>query len=236
MANRIPLVLGPGLLNDADLWAHQMLYLSDLADITMVDTLHDETIQGMARRLLASAPPKFAYAGLSMGGYLAFELLRQAPERITKLALLDTSAREDRPEQTTFRKEAIAAAEAGQFEDCIKRQMPVFLHPDLAADTTHPMHLRVKAMNRRIGAKVYAQQMKVIMSRPDSVAELGRVKVPTLVLVGRQDMGTKVEVHEEIAAGIPGARLCIVEECGHLSTMEQPAAVTALLRDWLLRD
>jgi pimeloyl-ACP methyl ester carboxylesterase len=232
MADRIPLVLGPGLMNTPRLWQHQIEYLSDIADITIVDTKQDTSLRDMAQRMLDAAPPTFAYAGLSMGGYMAFEMMRLAPERVTKLALLDTAAYNDTPERSEIRREMIALAEGGDFETVKQNTFPIFLAPARLKDPE--MIAIATEMCDAIGPKVFVQQMTAIMNRNDSRDLLKEIAVPTLVIVGRQDQGTPVEAAEEIAAGIPGARLAIIEDCGHLSTIEQPQAVTALLRDWLL--
>lgn len=232
MADRIPLVLGPGLMNTPRLWQHQVEHLSDIADITIVDTKQDISLADMAKRMLDSAPPTFAYAGLSMGGYMAFEMMRQAPERVLKLALLDTAAYNDTPERSQIRRDMILLAEKGDFETVKRNTFPIFLSPDHLKD---PDFLAIcNEMCDEIGTDVFIKQMAAIMNRNDSRDRLKDITVPTLVIVGRQDQGTPVEAAEEIAAGIPGARLAIIEDCGHLSTIEQPQAVTALLRDWLL--
>lgn len=232
MADRIPLVLGPGLMNTPRLWQHQTEHLSDIADMTIVDTRQDISLIDMAKRMLDAAPPKFAYAGLSMGGYMAFEMMRQAPERVTKLALLDTAAFNDTPERSQTRRDMMALAEKGDFETVKRNTFPVFLAPE---HLDNPALIRIATeMCDEIGPEIFVQQMTAIMNRNDSRDLLPQIKVPTLVIVGRQDQGTPVEAAEEIAAGIPGARLAIIEDCGHLSTIEQPQAVTALLRDWLL--
>lgn len=234
MTERIPLILGPGLKTDKRMWEHQFENLSDIADMKLVDTTKDSSLIDMAKRMLDEAPPTFAYAGLSMGGYMAFEMMRLAPERVTKLALLDTSARDDVPERTAIRKDMIARAQTGEFESVKKQSLPIFLHPDKVED---PELVEIcYGMMDRIGPEVFVQQMTAIMNRRDSREILGDIRVPTMVLCGRQDQGTPLEVHEEIAAAIPNARLCVVEDSGHMSTIEQPHAVTALMRDWLEND
>ena len=234
MADRIPLVLGPGLMNTPRLWQHQTDHLSDIADISIVDTRQDTTLVGMAQRLLDAAPPTFAYAGLSMGGYMAFEMMRLAPERVTKLALLDTAAYNDTPERSEIRKELIAQAENGEFEQVKRATYPVFFAPQRLNDAE--MIEIASEMCDEIGPDIFVQQMTAIMNRRDSRETLRDIRVPTLVIVGREDMGTPVAASEEIANGIPGSRLAIIEDCGHLSTIERPQSVTALLRDWLLYD
>lgn len=232
MADRIPLVLGPGLMNTPRLWQHQIQHLSDIADITIVDTRQDTGLADMAKRMLDATPPKFAYAGLSMGGYMAFEMMRQAPERVLKLALLDTAAYNDTPERSEIRRELIALARNGDFETVKQKTYPIFLSPE---HLKNPEMVAIASeMCDAIGPEIFVQQMTAIMNRRDSRDLLPDIQAPTLVIVGREDQGTPVAAAEEIAAGIPGARLAIVEDCGHLSTIEQPEAVTALLRDWLL--
>jgi pimeloyl-ACP methyl ester carboxylesterase len=234
MAERIPLILGPGLMNTPRLWEHQTTYLAEIADIDIVDTRKDTSLVDMAQRMLDGAPPRFAYAGLSMGGYMAFEMMRMAPERVLKLALLDTAAYNDTPERTAIRKEMIGLAEEGDFETVKRNTMPIFLSPQRLHD---PAIVGIaNAMCDEVGPQVFIQQMTAIMNRRDSRPMLRDIRVPTLVICGRQDEGTPLAASEEMAAGIPGSRLAVIEDCGHLSTIEQPQAVTALLRDWLLYD
>ena len=231
---KIPLLLVPGLLCNEKLWSHQIRYLDDIADVTVVDTLQDDTLSGMAARALKTAPDRFALGGLSMGGYALFEFLRQAPDRIEKLAFLDTSGRADTVERTTMRRDLLALAEQGKFNGISPRLLPTFLHPDRMNDEA--LTQAVMAMAAAVGRDAFIRQQKAIMARPDNLPLLSGVRVPTLVICGRQDRATPLEMSEEIASGIAGARLCIIEECGHLASMERPHAVTALMRDWLLRD
>jgi len=234
MAERIPLCLGPGLMNTPRLWEHQTTHLAEIADIDIVDTRKDTSLVDMAQRMLDGAPPRFAYAGLSMGGYMAFEMMRMAPERVIKLALLDTAAYNDTPERTAIRKEMIGLAEEGDFETVKRNTMPIFLSPQRLHD---PAIVGIaNAMCDEVGPQVFVQQMTAIMNRRDSRPMLRDIRVPTLVICGRQDQGTPLAASEEMVAGIPGSRLAVIEDCGHLSTIEQPQAVTALLRDWLLYD
>lgn len=232
MADRIPLILGPGLMNTPRLWDHQTEHLADIADIRIVDTRQDTSLVDMAQRMLDAAPPTFAYAGLSMGGYMAFEMMRMAPERVVKLALLDTAAYNDTPERSAIRRDMIALAETGDFETVKRNTMPIFLSPQRLQD--REIVGIATGMCDEVGPQVFVQQMTAIMQRRDSRDTLRDIRVPTLVICGQQDQGTPLSASEEIAAGIPGSRLAVVEDCGHLSTIEQPQAVTALLRDWLL--
>jgi pimeloyl-ACP methyl ester carboxylesterase len=230
---KIPLLMVPGLLCDAKLWAHQSRYLDDIAEITIVDTMADADFPAMVARALETVPPRFALAGLSMGGYIAFEFIRQAADRVCKLALLATSARADTAARSAQRLPLLALAEQGKFNGVSPRLLPSFLHPDRLNDEA--LTKAVMEMAAGTGKHAFIRQQKAIMARPDNRPLLNGITVPTLVICGRQDQGTPVALHAEISAGIPGARLCVIEECGHLSTMERPHAVTALMRDWLLR-
>lgn len=233
MSERTPLVLIPGLLCDERLWDHQTQYLADIAETTVGNTLEDDSIAGMARRILDTAPPRFALAGLSMGGYVAQEIMRQAPERVDRLALVDTSSRPDTPEALKRRRGLIELATKGKFKGVTPRLLPLLIHPDRLED--HPLTDVIMRMAEKIGQAVFVQQQTAIMGRVDGRPDLANIAVPTIIIVGREDALTPMEVQEELASGIPGARLCVVEECGHLAPMERPHAVTALMRDWLLR-
>ena len=234
MSDKTDVVLVPGLLCDAALWAHQISNLEDIADCHVGDTRQDDTIAGMADTILASAPERFALAGLSMGGYVSMEIMRRAPERVTRLALLDTAAPDDSDERRQRRLELIKLAEIGEFKGVAPRLLPQFIHPGRLQDGT--LTDSIMEMTQRVGRDAFLRQQHAIMGRIDSRPSLKEVTVPALVLCGRQDELTPVERHEEIVGLIPGARLSIVEDCGHMSTMERPQAVTALLRDWLLYD
>jgi len=234
MTDEIEVVFVPGLLCDAALWAHQIEHLEDLAVCHVGDTRQDDTIAGMAETILAAAPETFALAGLSMGGYIAMEIMRQAPERVSKLALLDTAAMADSDERRQLRMELIELAEIGEFKGVAPRLLPQFIHPDRLIDGT--LTDAIMAMTQRVGRDAFIRQQHAIMGRIDSRPSLSEIRVPTLVLCGRQDALTPVERHEEIAALVPNARLSIVEDSGHMSTMERPQAVTVMLRDWLLHD
>jgi len=211
---------------------HQFKYLAELAEITIPDLTRQDTMAGMAETALVGAPERFAVAGLSMGGYVALEIMRRAPERVTKLALLDTSSRSDTDEQTQRRHYLIQLAREGKFNEVISMFLPLIVHPDRMQD--EQLCNEITEMNERIGPEAFLRQLKAIMGRPDSRSALSQIKCPTLILCGRQDALTPLEVHEEMLALIPHSRLAIIEDCGHVSTMERPQAVTALLRDWLL--
>jgi pimeloyl-ACP methyl ester carboxylesterase len=224
------LVLLPGLLCDHVLWEHQARHLADLGPVTVADLTRDDSLGAMAARVLDAAPPLFDLGGLSMGGYLAFEILRRAPERVARLCLLDTSARADTEEQTARRRGLMDLARRGQFKGVTPRLLPLFLHPARLEEA--PLAGAVMAMAERVGPEAFLRQQNAILGRVDSRAGLAAIAAPTLVIVGREDVLTPLDAAEEIAAGIPGARLAVIEDCGHLSTMERPQAVTALMRLW----
>ncbi len=231
MSERQTLILLPGLLCDADLWAHQVGALAYLADCRVADLTGHDSVADLAASVLADAPERFALAGLSMGGYVAFEVMRQAPERVTRLCLMDTSARADGPEQTQRRRGLIELAEKGKFKGVTPMLLPMLIHPDRMEDGA--LTGTVMAMAERVGKDAFLRQQRAIMGRPDSRAELSGISCPTTVVCGRQDVLTPPEMAEEMAAGVPGARLKMIENCGHLASLEQPEAATAAMRDWL---
>lgn len=232
MINKPSLVLVPGLLCDAALWRGQVADLADLCTPWVADVTRDETMTEMARRVLAEAPVgRFALAGLSMGGYVAQAILREAPERVERLALLDTSAKADTPEQTARRRGLIELAEKGDFKGVTPRLLPLFIHPDRMTDK--PLTEAVMAMTERVGKDAFLRQQRAIMSRPDNRANLPKVNCPSLVLCGREDQMTPLDWSEEIASLIPGARLEVIEQCGHLTTMERPWETGVAMRQWL---
>jgi pimeloyl-ACP methyl ester carboxylesterase len=233
MTARTKLVLVPGLLCTGALWAPQIAALSDIADCIVADHTRHDSLVGIARSILEAAPQRFALAGLSMGGYIAYEIVRQAPERVTKLALLDTGSRADAPERRARRLELIALAEregAGAAQDAL---MSALIHKSRLQEK--PLVDTVRQMAEDTGVAAFKRQQAAIMGRPDNRPLLAGIRCPTLVLVGREDALTPVELAREIAAGIPGAKLTIVPDCGHLSTLERPQAVNRALRQWLTR-
>lgn len=231
MAAKGKLVLVPGLLCTAALWAAQVADLGDIAEIAVADHTRHDSMAEIARSILDAAPEWFALAGLSMGGYIAYEIVRQAPERVTKLALLDTGSRADTPERAAGRRELMALAEREGAREAQARLMPVLIHKARLGENS--LIDVILKMADDIGVAAFKRQQAAIMSRPDNRPFLPSISCPTLVLVGREDALTPVELSQEIAAGIPGAKLEIVPDCGHLSTMERPEAVNRALRSWL---
>ncbi|MCX7295281.1 MAG: alpha/beta fold hydrolase [Hyphomicrobiales bacterium] len=233
MTSSLPLVLVPGLLCSARLYTAQVTALWPLGPVEIADHRRDSDMAAIAQRILANAPTRFALAGLSMGGYIAFAMMRLAPERIARLALLDTSARPDLPDQVAGREKFIALAEAGKLSEVVETLIPRFLHRNRAND--EPLKNEVRAMAAETGAAAFVRQTRAIMGRPDSRPLLSSIRCPTLVLVGEGDELTTPEMAKEIAAGIAGSTLTVVPDCGHLSTMEKPDAVNAALTAWLTK-
>jgi pimeloyl-ACP methyl ester carboxylesterase len=231
MPEPLPTVLIPGLNCSARLYADQIPALWRFGPVTVADHTRDDSMDAIAARILAAAPPRFALAGLSMGGYLALAIMRQAPERVQKLALLDTSARPESREQTARRKPQIALAQSGRFAEVPALQFPVFVHRNRQGDDA--LRARVRRMADETGAEAFLRQQLALMTRADARPLLAAIKCPTLVLVGDGDELTPPALSREIAEGIAGSRLVIVPDCGHLSTMEQPEAVNRALVEWM---
>lgn len=227
-----PLVLVPGLSCNAALYAPQWPALADGRPILVADHSRDDTLSGIAQRLLAAAPARFALCGLSMGGYIAFEVLRQAPERVTRLALLDTSAKPATEETNLPRQQMIALAEKGAFDNVTTLLWQKLVAP--ARLTDEPLRLLVRQMADDVGASGFVSQQRAIMRRPDSRPTLAASSCPVLVLVGEEDEITPVTDAREMA-GLVGSRgrLAVISGSGHLSTLEAPQAVTAELLGWL---
>lgn len=231
LSDALPVVLIPGLNCSARLYAEQMPALWQFGPVAVADHRRGDSMARMARHILAAAPPRFALAGLSMGGYIAFEIMRQAPQRVAKLALLDTGARADTPERTEQRRPLVQMAADGRYADILDSQFPLLVHRSRHGD--EKLKAQMRAMHQETGAAAYLRQQRAIIGRPDSRPGLAAITCPTLVLVGDADEATPPELAREIAAAIPGSRLVVVAECGHMSTLERPQAVTEALVEWL---
>jgi pimeloyl-ACP methyl ester carboxylesterase len=231
MREPLPIVLIPGLLCTPRLYADQSPALWRVGPVTVAKHTQDESMAGIARRILSDAPPKFALIGLSMGGYVAFEIMRQAPQRVAKLALLDTAARADTPEQTEQRARQIEMARGGRFDGIAQLLFPRFVAAARRDDRA--LQALVRTMAEETGADAFVRQQTAIMHRPDSRPGLGAIGCATLVVVGADDALTPPERAAEIAAAIPDARQIVVPDCGHLSALEQPQAVTEALLAFL---
>lgn len=228
---RPPLVLVPGLNCTADLFGPQVEAFSGRFEIIIADHSQDDTIAAIARRLLAAAPPRFALAGLSMGGYIALEVMRQAPQRVERLALLDTRASADAPEDAELRQVAIKFAETGRFDDIHGILWPRLVHIRRLGDEA--LEAVVRRMADRTGPARFIRQQKAVIARPGYEAGLAAIRCPTLIVVGDEDAITPRFMSEDMADAIAGSRLVVVPDCGHLSTLERPEAVNAALEGWL---
>lgn len=226
-----PLVLIPGLACTAELYAPQWRALGVGRQVLVAEHRLDESLPAIVERLLAAAPARFALCGLSMGGYIAFEVMRRAPERVSRIALLDTSARPATPESNAMRQEMIDLAEAGHYDRVTAMQWQRLVAPARREDAA--LREIVRRMAADGGAEAFVRQQRAIMGRPDSRPDLKRYAVPALVLVGALDVLTPPDHAREIAAGIPGAKLVEIDGCGHLATLESPDTVTAELARWL---
>lgn len=227
----LPLVLIPGLAGSARLYAPQIPRLWREGPVMIADHTRDDSMAAIARHILERAPRVFALAGLSMGGYISFEILRQAPERVARLALLDTSPAPDTAEQSAMRRAQMALVAQGRFAEVLDAMFPRLVHRSRREDRA--LREVFDAMAQEVGPEGYLRQQTANIARPDSRALLGSIRCPTLVLVGDGDEVTPPERAAEMAHGIAGALLVSVPQCGHLSALERPQEVTRALLEWL---
>lgn len=226
-----PLVLIPGLLCTARLFQAQSQRFQASRAVIVPDHRRQASVELIAADILGQVPAEFALAGLSMGGYIALEIMRQARGRVTRLALIDTNARADTDEQKVVRRRLI---ELGHNEGVRKVQQALLsrlVHPDVRANKA--LVEDILRMADDTGADAHERQQTAIMGRPDSRPSLSGIHVPTLIVVGREDAITPVELAEEMRDAIAGSRMVVVESCGHLSTMEQPDKVGDEMERWL---
>jgi pimeloyl-ACP methyl ester carboxylesterase len=226
-----PLLFLPGLLEDADAFEHQFQGLAETTRCSAAELTRSDTIAGLAQDALAQAPAeRFALAGHSMGGYVALEILRRAPERVERLALLNTHARPDSPESIENRRRLMALAET-DFPGVMTQLAPKLLAPQHLEEVG--LVGKMSEMALATGKEGFLRQQRAIIGRIDSRPHLAAIRCPTVVVAGREDGIMPVAWLEELAHGIPGARLEIVEDCGHMAPLEQPERVTELLAQWL---
>ena len=226
------LVLVPGLLCDFRLWQHQIAEFSNEYEIIVGDTFRDDSIAGMASRIIEQADgQEFALAGLSMGGYVALEIVRQAQSKVRGLALLDTSARPDDEVQKRRRRGLINLAGRGQFFGVTPRLLPMLIHPTQLEN----MELTdlIVGMAAHVGKERFVSQQTAIMNRADSRSNLKDIDCPTIVICGQEDEITPPELAEEMSGEIPQSRLHLIETCGHLTCLEKPFETNMHIRNWL---
>jgi pimeloyl-ACP methyl ester carboxylesterase len=221
-------LLLPGLLCDDRLWRDQRVVVphATVADLTLDDSVND-----MAARALAWMNGRFALCGLSMGGYVALAVMRLAPERVTRLCLMDTSARADSAEQARRRRGLMAMTRGHRFRGVTPKLLPELLHPDRLSDPE--LTQAVLDMAERVGREAFLRQQQAILDRPDSRGDLASIRVPSLIVVGREDRLTPPALAAEMAGLIPGAELVTLDRCGHLPPMERPHEVNEIFRHWL---
>ncbi len=230
------LILVPGLLCDSTVWLAQVAALHDLAEITVAEPPECDSLGAMAEAILKTAPASFALAGHSMGGRVALEILRRAPQRVARLALLDTgyqplASGEEGAREVLGRERMVTLAREKGMRAMGLTWARAMVHPSRLSDAA--LMASILDMIDRRTPDFYAAQVRAMLSRPDASAVLPQIHCPTLVLCGREDAWSPLERHRRLAALIPASTLTIIEDCGHMSTLEQPEAVNAALRWWL---
>ncbi|HEY0526771.1 MAG TPA: alpha/beta hydrolase [Stellaceae bacterium] len=231
MSERPALFLLPGLLCDRSVWTYQEQALSRDADVTVANFYGFDSLGGMAQSVLEQAPERFAVAGHSMGGRVALEIVRRAPERVARLAVLDTGTHPKRPGEAEKRQVLVDLARREGMEALARQWLPPMVHPDRLNDA--PMMRALTEMVCRATPEIFERQVRALLGRPDFGPLLPTIKCPTLVACGRQDAWSPLDQHEAIAAAIPSATLAVIEDSGHMTTVEAPAAVTGFLQAWL---
>ena len=225
------LVLLPGTLCDADLFTAQRNSLADLFDFIDVSNSSAESLKEIAQNILNEIKGSFSILGLSYGGILAFEICRQASSRIESLILLNTNHKKPSKKTRESQQRFLGMSQLGEFKEIVTDFLKdAMLHPKQAKD--QDLRNRILQMALNVGRDNFFRQVKAQLHRPDSTNDLRKISCPTLVMTGRQDYVCSVELHEEIASLIPHAHLEIIEDCGHLSTMEQPRVVNSIIRKW----
>jgi pimeloyl-ACP methyl ester carboxylesterase len=226
-----PLVFLPGMMCDARLYEHQILSLSRRRGVHVAPVCNGNSLQAIAENVLRDAPPIFVLIGLSMGGIVAMEILVQAMERVRGLVLLDTNPLPESADISQIRDQQIEQVRSGHLGQLMLEQVIPKLY--LEGKTKDPITHTILSMAMGLGATVFENQSRALQSRPDQQDVLKSVTVPTLIGCGRHDRVCSLERHQLMHGLISGSRLEIVEDAGHLPTLEQPEATTALLSQWL---
>ena len=219
------------MMCDARLFAPQIAALSAGRAVLVPPLTGTNTIAGMAHSVLKSAPPQFALAGLSMGGIVAMEIMRHAPERVTHLALMATNPKAEDPAVSANREHQKAQVRQGHLRAVLRDEMK----PNYLTDSAHKDDILDLCMTMAmdLGPEVFLNQSEALATRPDQQDNLKLVNVPSLILCGKEDRLCPLDRHVLLAQLIPGARLEVIDEAGHLPTLEQPEATTTALRIWL---
>jgi pimeloyl-ACP methyl ester carboxylesterase len=226
-----PILFLPGMMCDARLFLPQIIALSGEFPIMVAPITQGERIEEIASEILSAAPSKFALAGLSMGGIVAMEVLRRAPERVTRVALMDTNPLQETPQFAATREPQIIAAQTGRLDDVMRDMMqPSYLAPGPGRSAVLQT---VMEMAMSLGPNVFVRQSRALQRRRDQQSTLRKIKMPALILCGEHDALCPVKRHTFMAELIPYARLEVISGAGHLPTLEQPEAVTAAIRRWI---
>jgi pimeloyl-ACP methyl ester carboxylesterase len=231
MDNTMPILLVPGLASSARIYAPVIPELWRSGPVTVANHSRDDNIGSIARRILAEAPPRFALVGHSMGGYIAFEIMRQAPERVARLALINTQARPDTAEASARRRAYIVRIRDGGLHDVVDETLPLMVHPSRVDDGA--LRRLFHDMGDDVGTQGYINHQTAIMARTDSRPTMATIICPTLVLTGDRDMLIPNTLSKEMAEGIQGAKLVIIPDCGHCPQPERPQATIDALVEWL---
>lgn len=221
----------PGLLSDAAVWRAQAQALSETHDVRVPHFFGYDSIPAMARGVLAGAPDRFALAGHSMGGRVAIEIIRLAPERVERLALLNTGIHPVREGEAVKRQALVDLAFAEGMEALAVRWAPPMVAPDRVADVA--LMEEIASVVCRASPEIFRRQIRALLNRPPVIDVLGAIRCPVSVIGARQDGWSPLSQHEEIASLIPGAALVCIEDCGHFSPLERPDAVSNALTAWL---
>jgi pimeloyl-ACP methyl ester carboxylesterase len=227
----LPIVLIPGLLCTVRIYEHQVQALGQRHPVLLANHWSHSSMAEIAGSILDIAPETFALAGTSMGGYVALEIMRQAPDRVAKLILLSTSAKPDTPERSEGRRKLVATVRQEGVRTAIKTMWPNLVHPARHEDL--PLLSIFNEMADELGPDAFARQIDAIIGRADSRPDLPKIKVPTLVVAGADDKLITPDNSKEIADGIPGARLETVAYCGHMGMIERPETYTRLLGEFV---
>ncbi len=237
MTPRYPhLLLLPGLVCDDAIWQHQASHFSRITTVKIADYDSSDSLEKMAQVVLQDAPKRFAVAGHSMGGRVAFEILRRVPERVAGVALLDTAYRPratgEAGEQERANRFALLDVARSQGMRAMARQwIPRIVHPSRLSDEAF-----INSILDMIGRKtadIFAAQINALLNRPDAAPVLSTLRSPTVILCGREDLWSPVAGHREMAALVPQSKLVIIENCAHMAPMERPEEVTNALGGWL---
>ena len=231
MEKAIPVVMVPGLNCSARVYAQQVPALWQFGPIQIADHRRGNSMAAIAKSILDTAPARFALVGFSMGGYISLEILRQAKDRIIKLALIDTAAAADRPDQTEKRHKNIALTREGRAAEREEALWPLLVHESRLNDEA--VRAIVKEMHQDTGADAYINQQTAIINRADSRPMLKELKMETLIVVGDSDQLTPPAAAKEMHELVAGSHLDVIPNCGHMSTLERPDRVTKLLVEWL---